>query len=174
MSQGECGHRSCLARDTSCAFDGRDQGSHQRGTAHDDAEGCHTGQRCPPREGARDERHLMFSARDQTSVTSPMRRTRVPRKSRRSPVTSPRSTSSSTQADNRIISIRVFRTALRHPFVSTSNAKSVEVREDASESSCPQSQFDREEAHRQEVLQAVNPPQIVAPLAQSHSTQPKR
>ena len=41
MSQAECGHRSCLARDTSCAFDGRDQGSHRRGTAHDDAEGCH-------------------------------------------------------------------------------------------------------------------------------------
>ena len=124
MSQAECGHRSCLARDTSCAFDGRDQGSHQRGTAHDDAEGCHTGQRCAPREGARDEKHLMFSARDQTSVTSPMRHTRVPRKSRRSPVTRPRSASSSPRA------------------------KSVEVRQEASESSCPQSQFEREEAHR--------------------------
>ena len=90
-----------------------------------------------------------------------MRHTRVPRKSRRSPVTRPRSTSSSprgreTQADDQIISVRVYRTALRHPVVSTSNAKSVEVREDASESSCPQSQFDREEAHRLQVLQAVN------------------
>ena len=50
--------------------------------------------------------------------------------------------------DNRIILIRVYRTTLRHPVVSTSNAKSVKVREDASESSCPQSTFDREEAHR--------------------------
>ena len=100
----------CLpARDTSCAFDGRDQGSHQRGTVHEDAEGCHTDQRCAPREGARSQRHLRFStgeetsvtspmcqrvttltwfsARDQTSVTSPMRHARVPRKSRRSPAT---------------------------------------------------------------------------------------
>ena len=41
MSQAECGLRSCLALDTSCAFDGRDQGSDQPGIAHDDAERCH-------------------------------------------------------------------------------------------------------------------------------------
>ena len=87
--------------------------------------------------------HLSLSARDQTSVTSPMRHPRAPRKSRHSPVTSPRSASSSprgkeTQADNRSISMCVYRTALRHPVVSTSNAESFEVREDASESSCPQ------------------------------------
>ena len=63
------------------------------GTAHDDAEGCHTDRRCAPREGARGQRHLRFSARDQTSVTSPMRHTRVPRKSRRSPATGSRSVS---------------------------------------------------------------------------------
>ena len=130
--------RLCLqAHVTPCAFDGRDQGSHQRGTVHEDAEGCHTCQRCAPREGARDERHLSLSARDQTSVTSPMRHPRAPRKSRHSPLTSPRSASSprgkETQADNRSISICVCRTALRHPVVSTSNAESVEVREDASE-----------------------------------------
>ena len=39
---------------------------------------------------------------------------------------------------------------------STSNAESVEVGEDASELSCPQSQCDREEAYRLQVLQAVN------------------
>ena len=36
----------------------------------------------------------------------------------------------------RISSTRAHRTALRHPIVSTSNAESVEVREDASELSC--------------------------------------
>ena len=36
----------------------------------------------------------------------------------------------------RIISIRIHRTALRHPIVSTSNTESVEVGEDASEMSC--------------------------------------
>ena len=34
------------ARDTSCAFDGRDQGSDERGIAHEDAERCHADQRC--------------------------------------------------------------------------------------------------------------------------------
>ena len=38
-----------------------------------------------------------------------------------------------TKKDSRIISIRVHRTAPRHPVVSTSNGKSVEVGEDASE-----------------------------------------
>ena len=66
------------ARDTTCAFLARDQGPHQRGIAHEDAEGCHTDQRCAPREGARGERDLRFSARDQTSVTSLMRHTRLP------------------------------------------------------------------------------------------------
>ena len=76
------------ARDTSCAVDGTDQGSHQRGIAHEDAERCHTDQRGVPRQ-----RHLRFSARDQTSVTSPVRHTRVPRKSKRSPATGSRSVS---------------------------------------------------------------------------------
>ena len=49
--------------------------------------------------------------------------------------------------DCRIGSIRVHRTALRHPVVSTSNAKSVEVGEDAFELSCLQRQFDQKEAH---------------------------
>ena len=53
-----------------------------------------------------------------TFVTSPMRRPRMPRKPRRPSATSPRSASFSprgreTQADNRIISIREHRTALR-------------------------------------------------------------
>ena len=75
-------------------------------------------QRCAPREGARGDRHLRFSVRDLTFVTSPMRRPRMPRKPRRPSATSPRSASSSprgreTQADNRIISIRVHSTALQ-------------------------------------------------------------
>ena len=41
--------RSCLpARDTTCACDGRDQGSHQRGIAPEDTERCHTDQRGVP------------------------------------------------------------------------------------------------------------------------------
>ena len=149
------------ARDTSCAFDAGDQRSHQRGIANEDTERCHTDQRCVPREGARCERQLRFSARDQTSVTSPMRHPRASKKQGHSLATSSRSASCSlrgreTHADNRIISIRVHRTALRRPVVSTSNAESVEVGEDASDLSCPQSQFDREEAHRLQVLQADN------------------
>ena len=48
------------ARDTTCAFHARDLRSHQRGIAHEDAEGCHTDQSCAPRRGARGERHLRF------------------------------------------------------------------------------------------------------------------
>ena len=166
MSQAECGLRSCLALDTSCTFDGRDQGSDQGRIAHDDAERCHADQRCAPREGARGERHLRFSVRELTFVTSPMRRPRMPRKPRRSSATSPRSASSSprgreTQADNRIISIRVHRTALRHPVVSTSNADS------SIEEKLTVCKLNKQSTKRGMQSQD-SPPQVVAPLAQQH------
>ena len=69
-------------RDTSCAFGAREQGFHQRGIAEvhsartdfcylsdappDNAEECHTDQRCAPRPGARRQRCLRF-----LSVTTP-------------------------------------------------------------------------------------------------------
>ena len=67
------------ARDTSCAFDGRDQGSDQRGIAHDDAERCHADQRCAPREGARgaDSRHVSDAPPKNAEETKGARRPQV-------------------------------------------------------------------------------------------------
>ena len=95
-----------IVSDTSCAFDTRDQGFHQRRIAHEDAERCHTDQHgvCGGLHEAE-----MLEVLSATPATSPKRR------------------------DSRSISIRVHRTALRHLIVSTSNAESVELVEDASE-----------------------------------------
>ena len=57
------------ARDISRAFDAGDEGLRQRDD-HEDAEEKHA-DRCAPREGARGERRLWFSGREQTSVTLP-------------------------------------------------------------------------------------------------------
>ena len=85
-------------------FDAGDQGSHQRGSAHEDAEVCHTDQQ----GGGLHEAEMLEVLRGATQE----------------------------RRDSRIISIRVHRTALRHPILSTSNAESVEVGEDASRLSC--------------------------------------
>ena len=58
-----------IVRDTSCAFDARDQGLHQRSV-----------RLMPETKDAINEESLMrFSVRDQTSVTSPMRHPRTPK-----------------------------------------------------------------------------------------------
>ena len=74
---------------------------------------------CP--EEVHEAELLRTSACKQTSVTSPRCRTGVPRKSGHD------------EGDSRTISIRVHSTVPRHLVVSTSNAESVEVSEDASE-----------------------------------------
>ena len=73
------------ARDTSCAFDARDQGVHQRGIAHEvliartdfcflsdappeHAEECHADQRCAPRLGARRQRCLAYACEEKSVV----------------------------------------------------------------------------------------------------------
>ena len=104
--------------------------------------GCHTDQRCAPREGARGERHWRFSAEDQASVTSPMRHPRQVHEARLL------HQEERTQADNRIISIRVHRTALRHPVVSTSNAEPVRSKRSPPSTSSTSSQRREGYSHR--------------------------
>ena len=58
--------------------------------------------------------------------------------------------------DSRISSIRAHRTALRHPVVSTSNAKSVEVGEDASELNCLREPARPRRSSPSQVQQAAN------------------
>ena len=96
-------------------FDAVDQGSHQRGSGYEDAEGCHTDQQGVAAESHEAEMLEVLSARTDP-VTSPTCYTGTPRQPN--------------QLDTRTPQLSVI---LSCP---TSNTESVEVGEDASELSC--------------------------------------
>ena len=70
-----------IVSDTSCASHAGDQGSHQQGVAHEDAERCHADQRDVPRKRYTKQNCVRISACEQTSVASPRCHTGMPRES---------------------------------------------------------------------------------------------
>ena len=105
-------------------------------------------------EGCTRQRCLRFSVREQTAVASPRCYTGTCRVARQ--IVPHLISSTQERRDSRFLSLRVHRTALRHPIVSTSNSESVEVGEDASEMSCLREPVRSRRSSPLQVQQAAN------------------